>query len=167
MLFGGKDIALLEHGCQALEVNSYKSLMIRGIPEDCNHEKAATFRLAEGINYAVIPGEIKGKGRTWSMVYMPRKQFLTKLTLFLQSEGGTVEDVSGVLRQELRPTVMAPESFLPGGAVCRGQGRSQGLGPPTGGRSATSGLPRGGEQGWRWQERQGEAQEKPSTAPRI
>ncbi|KAB0347926.1 hypothetical protein FD754_012783 [Muntiacus muntjak] len=104
MLFGGKDIALLEHGCQALEVNSYKSLMIRGIPEDCNHEKAATFRLAEGINYAVIPGEIKGKDRTWSVVYMPRKQFLTKLTLFLQSEGGTVEDVSGVLRQELRPT---------------------------------------------------------------
>ena len=39
MLFGGKDIALLEHGCQGLEVNSYKSLMIRGIPEDCNHEK--------------------------------------------------------------------------------------------------------------------------------
>lgn len=34
MLFWGKDIALLEHGCQALEVNSYKSLMIRGIPED-------------------------------------------------------------------------------------------------------------------------------------
>lgn len=25
----GQDIALLEHGCQALEVNSYKSLMIR------------------------------------------------------------------------------------------------------------------------------------------
>lgn len=39
MLFGGKDIALLQHGCQALEVNSYKFLMIRGIPEDCNHEK--------------------------------------------------------------------------------------------------------------------------------
>lgn len=94
--------------------------------------RAATFRLAEGINYAVIPGEIDGKGRTWSVVSMHRKQFLTKLTLFLQSEGGTVEDVSRVLRQELRPTVMAPESFLPGSAMCRGQGRSQGLGPPTG-----------------------------------
>lgn len=72
---------------------------------------AATFRLAEGINYAVIPGEIKSNGRTWSLVYMPRKQFLTKPTLFLQSEAGTVEDVSGILRQELRPTVMGPKEL--------------------------------------------------------
>ena len=42
---------------------------------------------------------------------MPRKQFLTKPTLFLQSEAGTVEDVSGILRQELRPTVMGPKEL--------------------------------------------------------
>ena len=60
--------------------------------------RAATFRLDEGINYAVIPGEINGKGRTWSVASMPRKQFLTKLTLFLQSKAGTVEDVPRVLR---------------------------------------------------------------------
>ena len=71
----------------------------------------STFRLAEGINYAVIPREIKGNGRTWSVVYMPQKQFLTKPTFFLQSKGGTVKDVSGVLRQELRPTVMGPKEL--------------------------------------------------------
>ncbi|XP_073913864.1 paraneoplastic antigen-like protein 8C [Castor canadensis] len=149
MLFGVKDIALLEHGCQALEVDSYKSLMILGIPEDCNHEefeetiraplkplgkfevagkafleedrsKAAIIRLAEDLNYAVVPREIKGKGGMWRVVYMPRKQdieFLTKLNLFLQSEGRTVEDVARVLRQELCPTVTGPRE-LPAETGC-------------------------------------------------
>uniref|UniRef100_A0A8D2JSZ1 PNMA family member 8C n=1 Tax=Sciurus vulgaris TaxID=55149 RepID=A0A8D2JSZ1_SCIVU len=149
MLFGVKDIALLEHGCKALEVDSYKSLMILGIPEDCNHEefeeiirvplkplgkfevagkafleedrsKAAIIRLAEDLNYAVVPREIKGKGGTWRVVYMPRKQdieFLTKLNLFLQSEGRTVEDVARVLRQELCPTATGPRE-LPAMKCC-------------------------------------------------
>ncbi|KAM7059541.1 paraneoplastic antigen-like protein 8C [Molossus nigricans] len=149
MLFGVKDIALLEHGCKALEVDSYKSLMILGIPEDLNHEefeeiirvplkplgkfevagkafleeersKAAIIRLMEDINYAVIPREIKGKGGMWRVVYMPRKQdieFLTKLNLFLQSEGRTVEDVARVLRQELCPTVTGPRE-LPARKCC-------------------------------------------------
>ncbi|XP_066121414.1 paraneoplastic antigen-like protein 8C [Saccopteryx bilineata] len=149
MLFGVKDIALLEHGCKALEVDSYKSLMILGIPEDCNHEefeeiirvplkplgkfevagkafleeeqsKAAIIRLVEDINYAVIPREIKGKGSMWKVVYMPRKQdieFLTKLNLFLQSEGRTVEDVARVLRQELCLTMPGPRE-LPGRKCC-------------------------------------------------
>ena len=73
--------------------------------------RATTFKLAEGINYAVIPGEIMSNGRTWSVIYMPRKQFLTKPTLFMQSEARTVEDVSGILRQELRPTVMGPREL--------------------------------------------------------
>ncbi|XP_060042082.1 paraneoplastic antigen-like protein 8C [Erinaceus europaeus] len=145
MLFGVKDIALLEHGCQALEVDSYKSLMILGIPEDCNHEefeeiirvplkplgkfevagkalleedrtKAAIIQLAEDINYAVVPREIKGKRGTWRVVYMPRRQdveFLTKLNLFLQSEGRTVEDVARVLRQELCPALTTEGSREP------------------------------------------------------
>lgn len=149
MLFGVKDIALLEHGCKALEVDSYKSLMILGIPEDCNHEefeeiirvplkplgkfevagkafleeersKAAIIRLMEDINYAMIPREIKGKGGTWRVVYMPRKQdieFLTKLNLFLQSEGRTVEDVARVLRQELCPAETGPRE-LPARKCC-------------------------------------------------
>ncbi|XP_042637217.1 paraneoplastic antigen-like protein 8C [Orycteropus afer afer] len=149
MLFGVKDIALLEHGCKALEVDSYKSLMILGVPEDCNHEefeetirgplkplgqfevagkafleedktKAAIIRLAEDINYALIPREIKGKGGVWRVVYMPRKQdveFLTKLNLFLQSEGRTVEDVARVLRQELWPGTAGP-SGLPARRFC-------------------------------------------------
>ncbi|XP_053460157.1 paraneoplastic antigen-like protein 8C [Nycticebus coucang] len=149
MLFGVKDIALLEHGCKALEVDSYKSLMILGIPEDCNHEefeeiirvplkplgkfevagkafveeersRAAIIRLAEDINYAVVPREIKGKGGVWRVVYMPRKQdveFLAKLNLFLQSEGRTVEDVARVLRQELCPTVKGPRE-LPARKCC-------------------------------------------------
>lgn len=142
MLFGVKDIARLEHGCQALEVDSYKSLMILGIPEDFNHEeleeiiqaplkplgkfevagkvfleedqsKAVIIRLAEDISYAVIPQEIKGKAGMWRVVCMPWKQdieFLTKLNLFLQSEGRTVEVVAHVLRQELCPTVTGPLS---------------------------------------------------------
>ncbi|KAM5133808.1 paraneoplastic antigen-like protein 8C [Callospermophilus lateralis] len=149
MLFGVKDIALLEHGCKALEVDSYKSLMILGIPEDCNHEefeeiirvplkplgkfevagkafleedrtKAAIIRLAEELNYAVVPREIQGKGGMWRVVYMPRKQdveFLTKLNLFLQSEGRTVEDVARVLRQELCPTATGPRE-LPAVKCC-------------------------------------------------
>ncbi|KAM9225247.1 paraneoplastic antigen-like protein 8C [Dugong dugon] len=149
MLFGVKDIALLEHGCKALEVDSYKSLMILGIPEDCKHEefeeiiraplkplgkfevvgkafleedktKAAIIRLAEEINYSVIPREIKGKRGVWRVVYMPRKQdveFLTKLNFFLQSEGRTVEDVARVLRQELCPAGAGP-SGLPARKVC-------------------------------------------------
>ncbi|KAM6223162.1 paraneoplastic antigen-like protein 8C [Rhynchocyon petersi] len=149
MLFGVKDIALLEHGCKALEVDSYKSLMILGIPEDCNHEefeeiiraplkplgkfevagkafleedktKAAIIRLAEDINYAAIPREITGKGGVWRVVYMPRKrdvEFLTKLNLFLQSEGRTVEDVARVLRQELCPGMAGP-SGLPASKFC-------------------------------------------------
>lgn len=39
MVFGVQDIVLLEHGCKALEVDSYKSLMILGIPEDCSHQE--------------------------------------------------------------------------------------------------------------------------------
>ncbi|XP_069857238.1 paraneoplastic antigen-like protein 8C [Dipodomys merriami] len=137
MLFGVQDIALLEHGCKALEVDSYKSLMILGIPEDCNHEefeeiirvplkplgkfevagkafleeqrtKAAIIRLAEELDHDVVPREIQGKGGVWKVVFMPPRQdieFLTKLNLFLQSEGRTVEDVARVLRQELCPTV--------------------------------------------------------------
>ncbi|XP_045387314.1 paraneoplastic antigen-like protein 8C [Lemur catta] len=149
MLFGVKDIALLEHGCKALEVDSYKSLMILGIPEDCGNEefeeiirvplkplgkfevagkafleedesKAAIIRLAEDINYAVVPREIKGKGGIWRVVYMPRQQdieFLTKLNLFLQSEGRTVEDMARVLRQELCPTAKGPRE-LPATKCC-------------------------------------------------
>ncbi|XP_015424796.1 PREDICTED: uncharacterized protein LOC107184407 [Myotis davidii] len=132
MLFGVKDIALLEHGCQALEVDSARSLMILGIPEDCGHEefeeiirapleplgefevagkafveeersKAAIIRLLGDVTPAAIPREIPGKGGAWRVVHMPRQQdieFLTKLNLFLQSEGRTVEDVARVLRQE-------------------------------------------------------------------
>ena len=143
MLFGAKDLALLEHGCKALEVDSYKSLMILGIPADCSHEdfeetisaplkplgkfevagkafleedrsKAAIIRLMEDIDYSAIPREIKGKGGVWRVVYMPQKQdteFLTKLNLFLQSEGRTVEDVARVLRQELCPTVPGPREL--------------------------------------------------------
>ncbi|KAM5297239.1 paraneoplastic antigen-like protein 8C [Glossophaga mutica] len=143
MLFGVKDIALLEHGCQALEVDSSKSLMILGIPEDCSHEefeeiirgplkplgkfevagkafleedrsKAAIVRLTEDIDYSAIPREIQGKGGLWRVVHMPRRQdveFLTKLNLFLQSEGRTVEDVARVLRQELRPTGKGPREL--------------------------------------------------------
>ncbi|XP_037675745.1 paraneoplastic antigen-like protein 8C [Choloepus didactylus] len=160
MLFGVKDIALLEHGCKALEVNSYKSLMILGIPEDCNHEefeetirvplkplgkfevagkafleedrsKAAIIRLAEDINYSVVPREIQGKGGVWRVVYMPRKQdveFLTKLNLFLQSEGRTVEDVARVLRQELCPSATGPNG-LPARQCCApGPGEKPGAG---------------------------------------
>ncbi|XP_048225422.1 paraneoplastic antigen-like protein 8C [Perognathus longimembris pacificus] len=137
MLFGVQDIALLEHGCKALEVDSYKSLMILGIPEDCNHEefeeiirtplkplgkfevagkafleeqrtKAAIITLEEELDHDLVPREIKGKGGVWKVVFMPPRQdieFLTKLNLFLQSEGRTVEDVARVLRQELCPTV--------------------------------------------------------------
>ncbi|KAM6154394.1 LOW QUALITY PROTEIN: paraneoplastic antigen-like protein 8C [Erethizon dorsatum] len=123
---------------------SYKSLMILGIPEDCNHEefeeiiraplkplgkfevagkalleeertKAAIISLAEDLNYAVVPREIKGKDSgVWRMVSMPRRQdieFLTKLNLFLQSEGRTVEDVARVLRHELCPTVARPREL--------------------------------------------------------
>ncbi|XP_059987844.1 LOW QUALITY PROTEIN: paraneoplastic antigen-like protein 8C [Lagenorhynchus albirostris] len=146
MFFGVKDIALLEHGCKAFEVDSYKSLMILGIPENCNREefeeiiqaslkplgkfkvagkafveeersKAVIIRLAEDISYAVIPREIKGKGGMWRVVYMPQKQdieFLTKLNLFLQSQGRTAEDVAWGLRQELCPKAgTVPDSTGP------------------------------------------------------
>ncbi|XP_059105157.1 paraneoplastic antigen-like protein 8C [Peromyscus eremicus] len=135
-----QDIVFLEHECKALEVDSYKSLMILGIPEDCSHRefedivrgllkplgkfevagkafleedrsKAAIIRLAEDLNYDVVPREIKGKGGVWRVVYMPKCQdieFLTKLNLFLRGEGRTVEDVACVLRRELCPTTIGP-----------------------------------------------------------
>ncbi|XP_012980954.2 LOW QUALITY PROTEIN: paraneoplastic antigen-like protein 8C [Mesocricetus auratus] len=144
MVFGAQDIALLEHGCKALEVDSYKSLMILGIPEDCSHQefediirtplkplgkfevagkayleedrsKAAIIRLAEDLNYDVVPREIRGKGGMWRVVYMPKWQdieFLTKLNLFLQREGRTVEDVARILRRELCPTTAGPGELL-------------------------------------------------------
>lgn len=165
MLFGVKDLALLEHGCQALEVDSSRSLMILGIPEDCGHEefeeiiraplkplgkfevagkafleeersKAAIIRLMGDINHAAIPREIQGKGGAWRVVYLPRKQdieFLTKLNLFLQSEGRTVEDVARVLRQELCPPPPRPgepaagKPCAPGPAERPGAGASAGL----------------------------------------
>lgn len=140
MVFGVQDIALLEHGCKALEVDSYKSLMILGIPEDCSHQefediirtplkplgkfevagkayleedrsKAAIIRLAEDLNYDVVPRQIKGKGGMWRVVYMPKWQdieFLTKLNLFLRREGRTVEDVARILSRELCPTTVVP-----------------------------------------------------------
>ncbi|XP_036035714.1 paraneoplastic antigen-like protein 8C [Onychomys torridus] len=103
MVFGVQDIVLLEHGCQALEVDSYKSLMVLGIPEDCSHQefeviiwdplkplgkfkvagkafleedrsKAAVIRLAEDLSYDVVPREIKGKGGMWRVIYMPKWQ---------------------------------------------------------------------------------------------
>lgn len=103
MLLGVKDLALLEHGCQALEVDSARSLMILGIPEDCGPEefeeiiraplkplgefevagkafleeersKAAIIRLMGDINHAAIPREIRGKGGAWRVVYLPRQQ---------------------------------------------------------------------------------------------
>lgn len=172
MLFGVRDIALLEHGCKALEVDSYRSLMILGIPEDCSHEefeetiraplkplgqfevagkalleeersRAAIVRLMGDIDYALIPREIKGKGGLWRVVYMPRKQdleFLTKLDLFLQSEGRTVEDVARVLRQELCPEAPGPRAppagkrCVPGPGEGPGAGATAGLdaGPPLG-----------------------------------
>lgn len=145
MVFGVQDIALLEHGCRALEVDSYKSLMILGIPEDCSHQefediirgplkplgkfevagkafleedrsRAAIIRLAEDLNYDVVPREIKGKGAVWRVVYMPKWQdieFLTKLNLFLRREGRTVEDVARILRQELCPTTMGLAELPP------------------------------------------------------
>lgn len=138
MVFGVQDIALLEHGCKALEVDSYKSLMILGIPEDCSHQefediirtplkplgkfevagkayleedrsKAAIIRLAEDLNYDVVPRQIKGKGGMWRVVYMPKWQdieFLTKLNLFLRREGRTVEDVARILSRQLCPTTV-------------------------------------------------------------
>ncbi|XP_061030391.1 paraneoplastic antigen-like protein 8C [Eubalaena glacialis] len=169
MLFGVKDIALLEHGCEALEVDSYKSLMILGVPENCNHEefeeiiqaslkplgkfevagkafveeeksKAAIIRLAEDINYAVIPREIKGKGGMWRVVYMPRKkdiEFLTKLNLFLQSQGRTAEDVAQVLRQELCPTVTGPRELPARNCYEPGPGEK----PGPGATAAVDGVP--------------------------
>ncbi|OBS76240.1 hypothetical protein A6R68_17314 [Neotoma lepida] len=148
-VFGVQDIALLEHGCKALEVDSYKSLMILGIPEDCSHQefediiraplkplgkfevagkafleedrsKAAIIRLAEDLNYDVVPREIKGKGGMWRVVYMPKWQdieFLTKLNLFLRREGRTVEDVARILRRELYPTTIGPGE-LPSRKCC-------------------------------------------------
>ncbi|XP_038196544.1 paraneoplastic antigen-like protein 8C [Arvicola amphibius] len=109
MVFGVQDIALLEHGCKALEVDSYKSLMILGIPEDCSHQefediirtplkplgkfevagkayleedrsKAAIIRLAKDLNYDVVPRQIKGKGGMWRVVYMPKWQDIEFLT---------------------------------------------------------------------------------------
>ncbi|XP_059939086.1 paraneoplastic antigen-like protein 8C [Mesoplodon densirostris] len=169
VLFGVKDIALLEHGCKALEVDSYKSLMILGIPENCDHEgfeeiiqaslkplgkfevagkacveeersKAAIIRLAEDINYAVIPREIKGKGGMWRVVYMPRKQdieFLTKLNLFLQSQGRTAEDVARVLRQGLCPTVTGPRELPARNCYEPGPGEK----PGPGATAAVDGVP--------------------------
>lgn len=157
MVFGVQDIALLEHGCKALEVDSYKSLMILGIPEDCSHQefediirvplkplgkfevagkaileedrsKAAIIRLAEDLNYDVVPREIKGKGGTWRVVYMPKWQdieFLTKLNLFLRREGRTVEDVARILRQELGPTTLGLGELPPRKCCLTPQGENE------------------------------------------
>ncbi|XP_037377004.1 paraneoplastic antigen-like protein 8C [Talpa occidentalis] len=164
MLFGAKDIALLEHGCQALGVDSHKSLMILGIPEDCNHEefeeiiraplaplgkfevagkafleeertKAAIIRLAGDIDYAAIPRDIQGQGGLWRVVYMPRRQdvaFLTKLNLFLQREGRTVEDVARVLGQELGPSTPGPQEPPATQGCAPGPGEKPGAGSPAG-----------------------------------
>uniref|UniRef100_A0A8C2UR02 Paraneoplastic antigen Ma-like N-terminal domain-containing protein n=1 Tax=Chinchilla lanigera TaxID=34839 RepID=A0A8C2UR02_CHILA len=126
-LFGVKDIALLEHRCKALE-----SPMILGIPEDCNHEelkitqasfkplgkfkaagkalleeertKTTIINLAEDLNHAVVPREVRGKGsrvrRMMRMAPEAGRQFLTKLKLFLLE--------ARVPRQELCPRAAGP-----------------------------------------------------------
>lgn len=69
--------------------------------------KAAIIRLAEDLNHDVVPREIKGKGSLCRVAYMPKWQdmeFLTKLNLFLQREGRTVEGVARISGRSCVPT---------------------------------------------------------------
>lgn len=107
-LFSAKDITLLEHGCRELEVDSYKSLMTLGVPEDGGHEEFEIIRAPRagsrwlgrllwrkrgagqpplGYHLAVVPGSPRAGaecGEGWV-------EILTKLNLLLQTERRTVQ----------------------------------------------------------------------------
>lgn len=142
-LFGVKDLALLEHGCQALEVDSSRSLMILGIPEDCGPEEfeetiraplrplgrfevagkafleeerseAAIIRLAGDLDPAAVPREIQGKGGAWRVVFLPRRHDMEFLTKLHRFLQSEGRSVEDVARV-LRQELCPPEPEPPAG----------------------------------------------------
>lgn len=123
------EVGMLRDWCRWMGFNVRKALLILGIPEDCDHDQmqeclegslwvmgrfevvgrvfreeddayAALVELEQEVNYAVVPREIPGIGRPWSVVFVPRcsgEDFLGRLLHFLEQQGQTVESVAGAL----------------------------------------------------------------------
>lgn len=123
------ELGMLRDWCRWMGINPRKSVLILGIPEDCEDDQmqeclegsllqmgrfevlgrmyreeddafAALVELNREVDYAVVPREIPGIGRPWSVVCLPRcsgEGFLGRLFHFLEQQGQTVESVAGAL----------------------------------------------------------------------
>ncbi|CAK6450116.1 unnamed protein product [Pipistrellus nathusii] len=128
------DVEMLRDWCRWMNVSFRRSLLILGIPEDCTDDQlqqclegslsqmgkfevlgrvfreeddaiAALVNLKQEVNYALVPREIPGIGRPWSVVFVPRcsgEDFLGRLFNFLEQQGQTVESIAGTLGLGLR-----------------------------------------------------------------
>ncbi|KAM5221543.1 paraneoplastic antigen-like protein 5 [Ctenodactylus gundi] len=122
-------VALLEDWCKGMDLDARKAILVVGIPVECSEGeinetlreglhalctyqvlgrmfmreekvKSVLLELADTVNYAVIPGQIPGKGGAWKVVVKPRNpddEFFSKLGGFLRDEGRRMSDVAKAL----------------------------------------------------------------------
>lgn len=125
---------MLQDWCRWMGISARRGLLILGIPEDCDEDElhesleaslwqmghfevlgkvfreednasAALVELDREVNYALVPREIPGIGRPWTVVFVPRcsgEDFLGRVFHFLEQQGQTVESVAGALGLGLR-----------------------------------------------------------------
>uniref|UniRef100_A0A4X1VCC9 Paraneoplastic antigen Ma2 n=1 Tax=Sus scrofa TaxID=9823 RepID=A0A4X1VCC9_PIG len=124
--------ALLEDWCRIMSADDQKSLMVMGIPVDCDEaeiqevlqetlKSLGRYRLLEFLedtDVSMIPNEIQGKGGIWKVIFKTPNQdteFLERLNLFLEKEGQTVSGMFRALGHEgLSPAIAhAPQPLLP------------------------------------------------------
>lgn len=126
-------LTLLQDWCRGEHLNTQRSILVLGIPEDCDEDgfeetlqealrhlsryrvigrmfrgeenaQAFLLELAQGIDYALIPKEIPGKGGPWEVVLKPHNsddEFLNRLNCFLEEERRTVSDMNRVLGADI------------------------------------------------------------------
>nr|KAF6360507.1 PNMA family member 6A [Myotis myotis] len=128
------EVRMLRDWCRWMGISARRGLLILGIPEDCDEDQlhesleaslwqmghfevlgkvfreednasAALVELDREVNYALVPREIPGIGRPWTVVFVPRcsgEDFLGRVFHFLEQQGQTVESVAGALGLGLR-----------------------------------------------------------------
>lgn len=128
------EVTMLQDWCRWMGISARRGLLILGIPEDCDEDElqesleaslwemgqfevlgkvfreednasAALVELDRDVNYALVPREIPGIGRPWTVVFVPRRSgedFLGRVFHFLEQQGQTVESVAGALGLGLR-----------------------------------------------------------------
>uniref|UniRef100_G1Q692 PNMA family member 6A n=1 Tax=Myotis lucifugus TaxID=59463 RepID=G1Q692_MYOLU len=128
------EVTMLQDWCRWMGISARRGLLILGIPEDCDEDElhesleaslwqmghfevlgkvfreednasAALVELDREVNYALVPREIPGIGRPWTVVFVPRcsgGDFLGRVFHFLEQQEQTVESVAEALGLGLR-----------------------------------------------------------------